>query len=218
MDPTNDKLSDPGSPGSVADGAHHFHFAVAMSKRFLILDPYFQVEYDLPLPASSGGSLPGFLDPIGTGQNGTFTAGIEIVPYEDKKLQQKFAINVNAYATYFSEGRYYTELSDVVEEQTFSDQWVRTGLNAGIFFKAFQYFFFELNGNLGYDTPHLLTTEQFGQDIIEPGQKAPDGKINLDDPLERNPFYNPVIDTVGRRFRVEQSLWLGVLVHAGITF
>ncbi len=209
MDPTTEDISDAANPGTVADGAHRFHFSVAMSKRFLILDPYFMVEYGLPLAASGSGSLLGFFPR----QMGSFMAGTEIIPYEDQKMQQKFAIDVNAFATYFSEGRDYSEVSDVLREQTYTDQWVRTGLNLGIFFKAFEYFQFDINGDVGYDSPHLLTIEDFGTD----GPDA-NSEINLDNPKERNPFYNPAIDTVGRRVRVEQSVHLGVLVHAAITF
>ena len=209
MDPTTNVVTNSANPGPVADGAHRFHFSVAMSKRFLILDPYFLVEYELPLPAQSGGSVTGFQPR----QQGGFKAGVEIIPYEDTKLNQRFAIDVSAFATYFSEGRDYSVISDVFREQTYTDQWVRTGLNAGIFFRAFEYFFFEATGSLAYDSEHLLTIEDFGTD-------GPDAnpEINLEDVNERNPFYNPAIDTVGRRLVLEQSLHLGVLAHAGITF
>lgn len=209
MNPTGDEIEDPQNPGPVADGAHRFHFSVAMSKRFLILDPYFVVEYGLPLAATSGGSLLGYFPR----QQGGFTAGVEIIPYEDKKLNQRFAIDLSANATYFSEGRDYSVVSDVLKEQTYTDQWVRTGVNAGLFFRAFEYFFFDITGSLAYDTEHLLTIEDFGVDGPDDNEE-----VNLDNPKERNPYYNPAIDTVGRRIGLEQSLHLGVLVHAGATF
>jgi hypothetical protein len=209
MDPTHDALEDPQNPGSVADGAHRFHFSIAMSKRYLdALDPYFMIEYGLPLPASSGGSLAGYQPR----QMGGLKAGMEIIPYEDKKLDQRFAIDISAHATYFSEGRDYSVVSDVLKEQTYTDQWLETGINAGLFFRAFQYFFFALDGSVAYDTDHLMTIEDFGED------KNGNNKVDLDDYKERNPFYNPAIDTVDRRIAIEQSLHLGVLVHAGATF
>lgn len=209
MDPNTDEITDPQNPGPIADGAHRFHFSIAMSKRFLILDPYFLIEYNLPLAAQSGGSLTGYFPR----QQGGFKAGVEIIPYEDLKLNQRFAIDVSASATYFSEGRDYSVVSDVLQEQTYTDQWVRTGLNAGIFFRAFEYFFFEATGSIAYDSEHLLTIEDFGTDSADDGEE-----INLDNVNERNPYYNPALDTVGRRLLIEQSLHLGVLVHAGITF
>lgn len=209
MDPTNDVLDDPQNPGPVADGAHRFHFSVAMSKRFLILDPYFVIDYTLPLAAQSGGSILGYFPR----QAGGFRGGVEIVPFEDKGRAQRFAIDVSAYATYFSEGRDYSVASDVLGEQTYSDQWIETGVNAGIFFRAFEYFFFDVSGNIGVDSDHLITIEDFGTDGSDPGSQ-----INLENSGERNPYYNPAIDTVGRRLRVEQSLRLGVVAQAGLTF
>lgn len=214
MDPTNDDIADPGSPGPVADGAHRFHFSVAMSKRFLILDPYFVVDYWLPLAAQSGGSLTGYFPR----HVGGFRGGVEIVPYEDVKLNQRFTIDVSASATYHSEGRDYSVISDVVQEQTYTDQWVRTALHAGIFFRAFEYFFFDATGTLGYDTEHLLTIEDFGQDLPTSEEGEENDQVNLENVAERNPHYNPALDTVGRRLAIEQSLHLGILVHAGITF
>ena len=213
MNPTTDEIEDPQNPGPVADGAHRFHFQIAMSKRFLVLDPYFAVDYGFGLPASGNASLDGYFPR----QVGTFTIGTEIVPYEDKKLQQRFTIDVAAFATYYSEGRDYTEISDVFREQTYSDQHVRSGLKAGIFFKAIEYLFFEVNGTIAQDSAHLLTIEDFGQDLEGVGGDSND-QVNLDDPNERNPYFNPAIDTAGRRLKVQEALYLGVLVHAGITF
>lgn len=209
MNPTTDDIEDPQNPGTVADGVHRFHFSIAMSKRFLVLDPYFAVDYGFGLPASGNGSLEGYQPR----HVGSFTMGMEIVPYEDLKLHQRFAIDVAGFATYHSEGRDYSEVSDVFREQTYTDQYVRTGLKGGIFFRAMEYFFFEVDGTIAQDSEHLLTIEDFGSD-------GPDDniEINLDNPTERNPYYNPAIDTVGRRLKVEQELYLNVLVHAGITF
>ena len=74
-------------------------------------------------------------------------------------------------------------------------------------------FFFDLQGLLNYDTEHFLTIEDFGKDLDDA-----DDEINLDNPAERNPYYNPAIDTVGRRLRIEQSLQLGFQAHIGVTF
>jgi hypothetical protein len=210
MDPTNDNIEDSSSPGPVADGAHRFHFSVAMSKRFLILDPYFVLEYGLPLPAGTNGSIAGYFPR----QSGGFTMGMEIVPYEDLALKQRFAIDVSAFAHYFAPGRDYSEVSDVLMEQTFTDQWVRTGLQLGIFFRAFEYFFFNVQGHVARDTEHLLTIEDFGDDL----ETDENREVDLNNPAERNVYFNPAVDTVGRRFKIEDSLQLGVLVHIGLTF
>ncbi len=209
MNPTTDELEDTGTPGNVADGLHKFHFSIASSKRFLILDPYFVVDYTIPFTGGKDEHLLGHFPR----QTGGFVAGLEIVPYEDKKLDQKFAIELNGSARYFSEGRDYSEISDLFREQTYTDQFVRIGGEAGLRFKAFHLFFINVAGQFAYDTEHFLTIEDFGKD----GDDGND-EIDLDNAGERNAFYNPAIDTVGRRLRIEQSVQLGVLAHIGVTF
>jgi hypothetical protein len=209
MDPTTDAIEDEGAPGPVANGAHRFHFSVAMSKRFLILDPYFLVEYSIPFTGGKDGHLLGMFPR----QNGAFIAGLEVIPYEDKKRDQKFAIELQGMARYYSEGRDYSEVSDLFREQTYTDQFVRVGGEFGIAYNAFHVVTLDVRGIVNYDTEHFLTTEDFGKD----GADAND-EVDLKDPAERNPYYNPALDTVGRRLRIEQSVLLGMQARLSLTF
>jgi hypothetical protein len=208
MNPTNDAITD-GNVGAVTDGLHKFHFSIAMSKRWAVFDPYFQIDYTIPFV---GNEVP---DVLGhqPRQFGGFLSGVEIVPYEDAKLKQRFAIDLQASATYFSEGRDYSEVSDLFREMTYTDQYVRLGGQAGLKYTGFGIFFIDVSGQFGYDTEHFLTIEDFGKDLGDANNE-----IDLDDVAERNPYYNPVLDTVGRRLRIEQSVQLGVLARVGITF
>lgn len=209
MDPTTDAIEDEGAPGVVANGTHRFHFSVAMSKRFLILDPYFLVEYSIPFTGGKDEHLLGMFPR----QNGAFLAGVEVVPYEDSKRDQKFAIELQGMARYYSEGRDYSELSDLFREQTYTDQFVRVGGEVGVAYSAFHVVSLDVRGILNYDTEHFATIEDFGKD----GADAND-EVDLDNPAERNPYYNPVIDTVGRRLRIEQSLLVGLQARLSLTF
>jgi hypothetical protein len=96
---------------------------------------------------------------------------------------------------------------------TYTDQFVRLGAKAGLRFKTYDVFFFGVQGQFAYDTEHFLAIEDFGKDLEDPNDE-----IDLDNPAERNPYYNPAIDTVGRRLRIEQSVQLGFLVNIGVTF
>lgn len=209
------------NPGPVAKGVHEFHFQVAMSKRWMLLDPFFVVDYWLPFAASDAeiGLFPR--------HRGGFTLGMEIVPYENEKLSQKFAIQLSGLAQYFSEGRDYNELSDLLGELNYSDNFMRTGLNVGLYFKPFEFGFINVVGSALYDTPHLVTTERIGSDLDPPGTPG-HGKVNLDlerdgralqpQEIERNVYYNPAIDTPGRRFKIDESLRLQAMVHLALTF
>ena len=208
MDPTNDQLSDADQPGPVGDGAHRFHASVAMSKRYAPLDPYFVIEYALPLPAS-GSALLGFFPR----QSAACTLGVELQPFSDGGKEQVVLFDLAVEARYFSEGRDYSIASDVLREQTFVDQSLRMGLQGGVEFRWFDLFFLDLNGLVAHDTPHLLTKEIFGLDGNDEGSD-----VNLESAAERNPYFNPALDAVGRRVRIEQSLYLGAIVQLGATF
>ena len=208
MDPTGDNIQN-GTTGPVTDGLHKFHFSVAMSKRFNVFDPYFQIDYTIPFVGNETPAVLGHQPR----QFGGFLGGVEIVPFEDVKLKQRIALDLQASATYFSEGRDYSEVSDLFREMTYTDQYVRLGGLAGLKYTAFDIFFVDLSGQFGYDTEHFLTTEDFGKDLDDANDE-----IDLDNPAERNPYYNPAIDTIGRRLRIEQSLHVGFIAHVGITF
>ncbi len=220
-DPVSD-LATEEEPGPVAKGVHEFHFQVAMSKRWLLLDPFFVVDYWAPFSTSDAhfGLFPR--------HRGGFTLGMEIVPYENEKLSQKFAIQLSGLAQYFAEGRDYTELSDALGELNYSDNFMRTGLNLGLYFKAFEYGYINVVGSAMYDSPHFVTSEKIGDDEDATGAPG-DGVVNLEvtdrdgDPLpqaeiERNVYFNPAIDTPGRRFKVDDSLRLQVMAHIALTF
>ncbi len=209
MDPTNDGIEN-GTVGAVTDGLHKFHFSVAMSKRFNVFDPYFQIEYTIPFVGNANTGIAGHQPR----QFGGFLGGVEIVPYEDLKLKQRIALDLQTSATYFSEGRDYSEVSDLFLEQTYTDQYVRIGALGGLKYTAFDIFFIDLSGQFAYDTEHFLTIEDFGKDLDDDDND----RIDLEKPTERNPFYNPALDTIGRRLRIEQSIHLGFIARVGITF
>ncbi|MFZ9887526.1 MAG: hypothetical protein ACO3JL_08490 [Myxococcota bacterium] len=219
--PTGDAAT-ASDPGAVARGLHEFHFQVAMSKRWQLLDPFFVVDYWLPFAASDavGGLFPR--------HRGGFLLGMEIVPHENLALSQRFAVQLSGLVQYHSEGRDYSEISDLLGELTYTDNFMRAGVNAGLYFQPMEFGYFQLTGSAHYDSPHLLTTEKIGTDNDAPGT-AGAGVVNLDvrdangQPLgtadiERNPYFNPAMDTPGRRFKVDESLRLQVMARAVLTF
>jgi hypothetical protein len=209
MDPTKDELEDPSTPGPVANGVHRFHFSVGMSKRVQVFDPYFLVEYSIPFTGGKDQHLLGMFPR----QNGAFIAGLEIIPYEDNEKAQKLAIEVQGMARYYSEGRDYSEVSDLFREQTYTDQFLRTGGEVGVVYTGFGIVSFDVRGILNYDTEHFLTIEDFGKDLGDENDK-----VDLLNPAERNPYFNPSLDTVGRRLRIEQSVLMGFQTRLSLSF
>lgn len=220
MDPTNDTLAQ-NAPGPVADGAHRFHVGASFSKRYLFLDPFFSVNYTLPIAGPN--AVYGF-EPR---QDGGFSMGLEIIPWENKEIDSKVAVNVHFRAHYFSKGRDYSELSDALNELTYTDEYMRTSANFGVFYRVFKFLNLSLLGSATYDTNHFLTSESIGCDggCPDPNNpfSNPDGpKNNLVDlgeaAGERNQFFNPVYDTPGRRFIMEDSIQVRILAHVAVTF
>lgn len=200
--PTSDE------PASVAKGLHEFHFHVGMSKRWLLLDPYFLVDYWLPFGATN--AYPGFQPR----HRGGFTFGMEVVAYENPKLDQKVAIDLSAVTHYLSEGRDYSEMSDALGELTYVGQSMRMGGNVGVYLRAFEFAYIDVTGSALYDTEHFLTSESIGKD----GENN-NGVVDLDpNEKERSVYFNPALDTPGRRLKVEDSVHLQVMVHAALTF
>jgi hypothetical protein len=212
--PVQNPSQDPANvdnPGPVARAAHEFHVQVATSKRFGLLDPYFVIEYWGPFATSYAerGYKPR--------QRGGFTMGMEIVPYEDKEKQQKFALDFSYRAYYHSEGRDYSELSDPLFEITQTEQYLRTGAGLGLHFTLFEYVSFHAGLNMLYDTEHIVTGEAIGTDLDDPGDDG-FGLVDLDDERERSEFFNPYYDTPGRRFSVADSFRLQGNLHLKLTF
>lgn len=209
MDPTNDDISDVAAPGPVTDGLHKFHFGVGMSKRFGVFDPFFQLDYTLPFGGTGAANVLGHQPR----QFGGFIAGSELVVFE--QAQQRAVLELLGSATYFSEGRDYSEVSDLFREMTYTDQFVRLGAKGGVRYVVSDLFFIVAQGQLAYDTEHMLSIERFGNDLPSADLN---NQVDLNNPAERNPYFNPAIDTVGRRLRIEQSVQLGFLVTMGVTF
>lgn len=205
-DPTRDAET-PDEVGPVARGIHEFHVQVAMSKRWLLLDPYFIVDYWLPMRASDG------YQGLQPRQRGGFTMGLEIVAMEDTRINRKLAIQTNTHIHYHSEGRDYSELSDALGEITYTGQFVRVGGNFGLSFRASEYVRFDLAGSATYDTEHFLTAESIGKD------RDNSGDVDLDvDRGERNPYFNPIVDTPGRRLKAEENIRLQATAQLSLLF
>lgn len=101
----------------VGEGKHILHWKVASSKQFKWVNPYFGLEYFLPLAASDSPIRK--VDPQNDGQvftnppmRGEVTVGSEFVPYENDETGERYAIDLRFVMGYVSEGRDYTPLYD----------------------------------------------------------------------------------------------------------
>ncbi len=103
---------------AVGRGMHEFQFKIASSKKFGWIEPYFGVEYFLPV-ARDDSPLRENLDGNNDGQvftsppmRGEVTFGTEFIPYENKELGQRYGIDLRFTFGYVSEGRDYSPVYD----------------------------------------------------------------------------------------------------------
>ncbi|MBN1946635.1 MAG: hypothetical protein JW797_13255 [Bradymonadales bacterium] len=78
----------------------------------------------------------------------------------------------------------------------------------GANFQVSRYVEVRLMGQIGTETEHFITMAKTGVD------RDNDDEVNFSDPNERNPVYNPTLDAVGNRLRVQSVLnfsWFGTL-------
>lgn len=101
----------------VGGGVHELSWSIKSSKKFDFIEPYFGLEYFLPLAAprspirqidsKNDGQV--FLMPP---QRGEITLGTEFIPFEDPETGQRYAFDLQFKFGYTSEGRDYTPLFD----------------------------------------------------------------------------------------------------------
>ncbi len=101
----------------VGEGKHVLHWRIASSKRFDWIEPYFGIDYFLPLAAtdspirevdtSNEGQV--FTNPP---QRGEVTVGTEFIPHQNDERGERYAIDLRFTMGYVSEGRDYTPMYD----------------------------------------------------------------------------------------------------------
>ena len=74
------------------------------------------------------------------------------------------------------------------------------GAHIGFYLQASKYVQIKADLSLEHEQEHFITTARTGKDSGDDNET-----VRFDDPNERNPTYNPSLDGVGNRFRVEET-------------
>ena len=217
------------------DGAHRLIFTLGMSKRLFLpraaaidrnarrrgyMDPYFHMWYALPFASSKSVAA----DPADIAQHpkitsalipshaGGFVMGFEAVPLEDVELQRKIAIDLGGFATYVSEGRSHTQVSDAIDRViTYHENYINVGVHLNLVIQAAEFIQFRLGLSLGHQTGHFLTTESAGEDL-----NGDEQIIQGDDWV--SPYWDPRLDQIGGRFRIEETVIFSYHAQLLLTF
>ena len=219
--------------GNIGDKAHRFILATAISKRLSIAEPYFKVDYTLPVASNSSFSnctVPTAVNmglPTNCGKAGwtmmetglkpahvaTVAFGTELTVFERADRFQRVAFDVRALLGYVSESRSYNEASDLIGKLLWTSDYGQVGGQVGFIGQAADFVTLKANVSLLYNTEHYLTNETIGKDFDN------NGTVDITaNPEEINPNYDFRIDRVGRRFRIEQQFIFRLQVTATFNF
>jgi hypothetical protein len=186
---------------TVGLGMHALHFQTYLSKRVnAFFDPYIGFEYSVFVPADN----PIFRrfspnqEHVGPGQRAAVVAGFEIVPWERREKQMKFAMDFRLRARATFEGRDYSEIADFLGRVTDIETFATLGAEVGFYTQITKWFLLRLHLGLAYDTRHFITFANIGED--RNGNRTVENT-----PTEQNPVYDPMTDQVGRRLSVSET-------------
>ena len=220
--------------GNVGDKIHRYTFSTAVSKRISkYVEPYFQLAYTLPWrgpgyysncddasaerqghPENCGGDTwtreETGIHPVHTGG---VLFGAEITAFEREERHQRVAFDFRGFVNYFSEGRYYNEMSDLLGKLLYTSDYGQAGAQFGFVGQAAEFVILRSYVSFAYNSEHFLTNENIGKDLT--GNGTVDVSTN---PEEINPNYDFRIDRVGRRFRIEQQYVFRLQVTATFNF
>ncbi|MCA9669200.1 MAG: hypothetical protein KC503_26570 [Myxococcales bacterium] len=238
---------DPANPQAntaVGRGLHQMHWWTAVAKRFPYIDAWIGFHYLMPIERDD--SLFHETDFPGSGQErheprhiGWLEAGLEVIPWEDKKQQHKFTIEIGGRLEGIFEGRGYSPIWELLAGQP---NLARTCLDSSIwnngtyckaagdvipypgitrienhlnFFGSLalnlqvtKYFQARLMFAIGHEQDHDITFADAGRAICNPSNPSSrgcQGELDVNDPVQVNPMYRPLVDTNGRRYRVAEA-------------
>jgi hypothetical protein len=233
-DPSLDN-TETGTRGTVGDRVHKYTFYTSLSRKVGVADPYFRLQYTVPVqgPGIYSNCFNQDNDPptLGTPGNcftgpwtrketgiqaphvGGFLFGTEFTAFTDKNKGQRFSLDLRVMGTYVSEGRYYNELSAALRKLLATQDYFQVGGHVGAVASAGEAFTLRASGQFLYNTDHTLTNEQVGMDVNNNGvvdvQERPD---------ELNPNFDFRTDLVSRRFRATESKTFRLELSAAFAF
>jgi hypothetical protein len=243
FDPAN-----PSANSAVGLGYHQFVWSTFVSKRFRYFDPYFGAWYNLPVRTNGsiyqeyqGGNQTAVNPMMRAGA----MAGFEQIAWENPRAQQRVTVEFRARAEQHFFGRSASELweplsgsskcgaisntspdgcrpgiDDGIAVGTFmrhpgvteTQPYSTFGGDAGLNVQVGKYVRFRGLFGLTLDMPHFLTYAGAGID------HSGNNRVESNDPTEANVTYRDVLDSPGRRFRVEGTQLWSLFLEGSIMF
>ncbi len=240
-----------GADAGISQGVTSLRLETRTSRRFRYWEPYAGLAFQISYPSSASnnflpsGNLDGYINTLPP-RIGEMTAGVSIVPWEQKARYQRLSIDLRFVGAYVSEGRDYSPLFDALGTSgspyltadnheypaqgtnpasprtvhfgglTDTQSHGRFGFKAGIEMWAARYIRFDLGGSIDWATPYILTFA----DACNPNFSAAAGDPRIAQCVSGivNPNHRPVIDLPGNRFRVNGEMTFDLSASAVAQF
>ncbi len=228
----------------ISRGTTKLGAAMLFSHRFRYVEPYSGLNFSAEFPGD-GTEFPQLeeegrlntVPPI----VGAFTAGVEVIPWENPDQFQRFALDIRVGGEFHSEGRDYSELFDALGTSTsrrllqpeaatqsgpaandLNNPWsgqtdvqnygIYSG-RVGLNLQAAQYIKFNLGIAYAFVQEHSLTVT----DACNPDANVDVAHVPCTEGAP-NPDHRPEIDLPGRRYRIEDANIFDVFVSATAMF
>jgi hypothetical protein len=220
------------SRGAIGQRIHQYTFTTALSKRLYFAEPYFELHYTLPWVGSGAYSNCEHPSALARGENcgtlpwtrqetgikpphtGGVSFGTELTFFERPEVHQRLALDLKAWVTYVSQGRYENELTDLLAQRLLSSSdYVQLGGQVGLVGQAAEFITLKASASLAYDTAHFLTDEpvalqSFSLNAADLGGSVP----------QLNPSYDARVDRPGQRFRMNDEFVFRIQVTSTFNF
>lgn len=234
--------SKPSANHGVSEGVHRLLFRTAISRRTKFVEPYVGFHYLLPI-ARSGSLFQNYgrsQKTKGPQMSAAAVFGFEAIPYEHKSKEYKFVIDFRGRLEGKFDGRGYSEgfeifasspalgcdanynqACDTNRTKNPYQGLPNTGLSVienhavlggdlALGAQISKYFQLRAGFSYTWQQAHAITNDDVGKPL------QGNGRVTL--PAEFNPAYRPVVDQVGRRYRVENSSQYNGWVWAQVMF
>lgn len=167
--------------------------------------------------AATNCGLPGWKDDAGAQLPFVLglTFGTELVPFEDRREDQKVSLDLRLWGDYTSRQRFYNELTDASGRLHATGAYLTVGGLVGLYLRASSYVSLRATAGISTRTPHALSGEYLGKRRGE----VPAGDVSGATPNpDLNPNYDWRYDAPGSRFRISEVSVFDVSVAGALSF
>jgi hypothetical protein len=236
----------PESSDGVSRGVHEVRLYTSMARRLSWAEPFFEIWYQAPVGAKDGAPLDAPAEPFGARrlaaqQRGGGRFGIDARAWQDPDEDRRIDLNLSGNLEAHFEGRDYSDMWEVfayagdarvggpltldrdptasgvqaishpgvTDVENYLTLGGRAGVDAHLGRVVRLAILFEVN----WDQSHLIS-------FADPGVDAADDDNDVVDQgtSEVNPFYAPLIDATGHRYRIDEAVSYAVSVGLRLLF